>query len=86
MDVETLMEDNSSTTKYAAVKINVSQSLENSPKKRKQWSTSRLASGWNLFKGAEEDLILPKSSSIVEQAKQVLQMTSSNAYEAYGGD
>ncbi len=45
MDVETLMEDNPSTTKYAAVKINVSQSLENSPKKRKQWSTSRLASG-----------------------------------------
>jgi hypothetical protein len=80
------MEDNPTVSNVCAVKVNVSQSLDNSPKKRKQWSTSRLASGRNLFKGGEDELLLPKSSSIVEQAKQVLQMTSNNAYEAYGGD
>jgi hypothetical protein len=57
------MEDNPSAV---AIKVGASQSIENSPKKRKQWSTSRLTSGRNLFKAQDEEIILPKSSSIVE--------------------
>jgi hypothetical protein len=57
------MEDNPSAV---AIKVGASQSFENSPKKRKQWSTSRLTSGRNLFKAQDEEIILPKSSSIVE--------------------